>query len=171
MSLFFLLFSYPQRASTQIFLITENICLDQCSLSKDEGICPGNVPRFYFDHSAQRCLLFSYGGCGGNINNFVTEKACINSCGGPTGALLHAIQLHGRIYSYFWSAGGFFNCEFLGWSIRYEIEKPKFVFCSGWEIFDLYTPKSGKKLNINEKIFFLLWNIYPECSLIHHQFL
>ena len=23
--------------------------LDQCSLVKDEGICPGNVPRFYFD--------------------------------------------------------------------------------------------------------------------------
>ena len=22
---------------------------DQCSLVKDEGICPGNVPRFYFD--------------------------------------------------------------------------------------------------------------------------
>lgn len=69
--------------------------IDQCSQVKDEGICPGNVPRFYFDQSAQRCLLFSYGGCGGNTNNFLTEDSCIGTCGGPSGALIHAIQLHG----------------------------------------------------------------------------
>ena len=63
---------------------------------KDEGICPGNVPRFYFDQSASRCLLFSYGGCGGNTNNFLTEESCIGSCGGPRGALIHAIQRHGE---------------------------------------------------------------------------
>ena len=69
---------------------------DQCSQVKDEGICPGNVPRFYFDQSAKRCLLFSYGGCGGNTNNFLTEESCIGTCGGPSGALIHAIQLHGK---------------------------------------------------------------------------
>ena len=69
---------------------------DQCSQVKDEGICPGNVPRFYFDQSASRCLLFSYGGCGGNTNNFLTEESCIGSCGGPRGALIHAIQRHGE---------------------------------------------------------------------------
>ena len=41
--------------------------------------------------------MFSYGGCGGNTNNYVTEESCISACGGPTGALLHAIQLHGNI--------------------------------------------------------------------------
>ena len=70
---------------------------DQCSQVKDEGICPGNVPRIYFDQAAGRCLLFSYGGCGGNTNNFLTEDSCIATCGGPTGALIHAIQLHGNI--------------------------------------------------------------------------
>ena len=78
-------------------LICSLSCLDQCSQVKDEGICPGNVPRFYFDKTAERCLLFSYGGCGGNTNNFVTEEGCISTCGGPAGALLHAIQLHGNI--------------------------------------------------------------------------
>ena len=73
--------------------------LDQCSQVKDEGICPGNVPRIYFDQTAKRCLLFSYGGCGGNTNNFLTEDSCIATCGGPTGALIHAIQLHGNIQS------------------------------------------------------------------------
>jgi len=71
--------------------------IDQCSLVKDEGICPGNVPRFYFDQLAERCLLFSYGGCGGNTNNFQSEESCISTCGGPTGALVHAIQLHGGL--------------------------------------------------------------------------
>jgi len=80
-----------------IKLICSLSCLDQCSQVKDEGICPGNVPRFYFDKTAERCLLFSYGGCGGNTNNFVTEEGCISTCGGPAGALLHAIQLHGNI--------------------------------------------------------------------------
>ena len=70
---------------------------DQCSQVKDEGICPGNVPRFYFDQTAKRCLLFSYGGCGGNTNNFLTEESCIGACGGPSGALIHAIQLHGKL--------------------------------------------------------------------------
>lgn len=71
--------------------------IDQCSQVKDEGICPGNVPRIYFDQAAKRCLLFSYGGCGGNTNNFLTEDSCIATCGGPTGALIHAIQLHGGL--------------------------------------------------------------------------
>lgn len=71
--------------------------IDQCAQVKDEGVCPGNVPRFYFDQSAERCLLFSYGGCGGNINNFQSEESCISSCGGPSGALIHAIQLHGGL--------------------------------------------------------------------------
>ena len=53
-------------------------------------------PRFYFDQTASRCLLFSYGGCGGNTNNFLTEESCIGTCGGPSGALIHAIQLHGE---------------------------------------------------------------------------
>ena len=55
--------------------------------------------RFYFDQTASRCLLFSYGGCGGNTNNFLTEESCIGTCGGPSGALIHAIQLHGELSS------------------------------------------------------------------------
>ena len=148
--------------------IREFCVADQCSQVKDEGICPGNVPRIYFDQafcvrivlvrlgnssltsknsisskdfvfcsdillahtqskdldirmmrnqqrvgikappqlttklmpvpqSAQRCLLFSYGGGGGNTNNFLTEDSCIAACGGPSGALVHAIQLHGAL--------------------------------------------------------------------------
>ena len=52
---------------------------------RDEGICTGYVPRFYFNKELGRCELFSYGGCGGNNNNFETEEECAGHCGGPLG--------------------------------------------------------------------------------------
>ena len=58
--------------------------------------------QLWFHQHAERCLLFSYGGCGGNTNNFQSEESCISTCGGPTGALIHAIQLHGRSLTDFW---------------------------------------------------------------------
>ena len=64
---------------------------DTCSQKKDEGICPGNVPRFYFNKRRGRCELFSYGGCGGNTNNFETQDECVAHCGGPLDEVLHAV--------------------------------------------------------------------------------
>lgn len=59
--------------------------IDTCSQIKDEGICTGYVPRFYFNKKLGRCELFSYGGCGGNNNNFESEDNCVAHCGGPSG--------------------------------------------------------------------------------------
>ena len=57
---------------------------DTCSQKRDAGICPGNVPRFYFDKKIGRCQLFTYGGCGGNSNNFASLVDCVANCGGPS---------------------------------------------------------------------------------------
>ena len=57
---------------------------DTCSQKRDAGICPGNVPRFYFDKKIGRCQLFTYGGCGGNTNNFASLDDCAANCGGPS---------------------------------------------------------------------------------------
>ena len=63
---------------------TIEICfLDKCSQKRDAGICPGNVPRFYFDKKLGSCRLFTYGGCGGNSNNFASLDDCVANCGGP----------------------------------------------------------------------------------------
>ena len=59
------------------------VFLDICSQKRDSGICPGNVPRFYFEKSLGMCQLFSYGGCGGNSNNFEILDQCVAHCGGP----------------------------------------------------------------------------------------
>ena len=61
-----------------------SIEIDTCSQKRDAGICPGNVPRFYFDKEEGRCQLFTYGGCGGNSNNFRSQNECVAHCGGPS---------------------------------------------------------------------------------------
>ncbi|GIY93653.1 carboxypeptidase inhibitor SmCI, partial [Caerostris extrusa] len=54
----------------------ENIC----RLPAEVGTCHAHIERYYFDHEQGRCLKFIYGGCGGNANNFETERECENSC-------------------------------------------------------------------------------------------
>src|SRR5687768_9884808 len=41
-----------------------------CALPPDPGPCNAAMPRFYFDWASGFCREFTYGGCGGNPNNF-----------------------------------------------------------------------------------------------------
>lgn len=38
------------------------------------------IERFYFNPSKQDCSVFIYGGCGGNGNNFVSKRECLDFC-------------------------------------------------------------------------------------------
>lgn len=56
-----------------------------CSLPEDRGDCLNSqsarsIRRWRFDESLGRCLQFSYSGCRGNRNNFVTEASCAMRC-------------------------------------------------------------------------------------------
>ncbi|GIX78160.1 hypothetical protein CEXT_219481 [Caerostris extrusa] len=53
---------------------------DTCRLPAEIGTCHAHIERYYFDHEQGRCVKFIYGGCGGNANNFETERECENSC-------------------------------------------------------------------------------------------
>lgn len=53
---------------------------DACMLPFQVGPCKGTLPRFYFDASTQTCKGFTYGGCQGNNNNFVTINECESKC-------------------------------------------------------------------------------------------
>mmetsp|Transcript_31142 Transcript_31142/g.50028 ORF Transcript_31142/g.50028 Transcript_31142/m.50028 type:complete len:174 (+) Transcript_31142:38-559(+) len=62
---------------------TQEECLnacssDICSLAAETGACRGAFPRYYFDGS--QCSQFTYGGCGGNANNFESLEDCQNLC-------------------------------------------------------------------------------------------
>ena len=58
----------------------QSTCQDVCQLPKDPGPCRSAMPRFYYDSQAGACLDFSYGGCDGNGNNFLTKNDCDSAC-------------------------------------------------------------------------------------------
>ncbi|CAM2105418.1 tissue factor pathway inhibitor 2 isoform X1 [Caretta caretta] len=51
-----------------------------CYSPKDEGLCSSSVTRYYYNSKSQSCEEFSYTGCGGNANNFVSKKDCYSIC-------------------------------------------------------------------------------------------
>ncbi|CAF0795267.1 unnamed protein product [Brachionus calyciflorus] len=53
-----------------------------CFQDKNIGICNALLDRFYFNSTSYTCEPFDYGGCGGNSNNFLSEKDCRDKCSG-----------------------------------------------------------------------------------------
>ncbi|XP_074052211.1 tissue factor pathway inhibitor 2 [Macrotis lagotis] len=51
-----------------------------CYSPLDEGSCSANVTRYYFNWKRKICESFTYTGCGGNENNFVSLKDCAHVC-------------------------------------------------------------------------------------------
>ncbi|CAH1783698.1 unnamed protein product [Owenia fusiformis] len=58
---------------------TVNI-INICNLDPDRGPCKRNRRRYYYNPLNNQCLQFSYGGCQGNSNNFLTQTACEKQC-------------------------------------------------------------------------------------------
>ncbi|XP_067326954.1 BPTI/Kunitz domain-containing protein-like [Anolis sagrei] len=52
----------------------------KCKLSQESGPCMAKFEQFYFDTRSKRCQSFTYSGCGGNENRFVTMLDCLLSC-------------------------------------------------------------------------------------------
>ncbi|XP_070587011.1 carboxypeptidase inhibitor SmCI-like isoform X2 [Erythrolamprus reginae] len=51
-----------------------------CSLPMVRGPCVALLERWYYYPELRRCLRFTYGGCGGNANNFMTQRSCERAC-------------------------------------------------------------------------------------------
>ena len=49
---------------------------DVCYMEYETGSCYGNISRYYYNHKTDKCELFNYGGCDGNLNNFETQISC-----------------------------------------------------------------------------------------------
>eukprot|EP00054_Salpingoeca_dolichothecata_P028024 m.209432 g.209432 ORF g.209432 m.209432 type:complete len:1116 (-) comp26104_c0_seq3:129-3476(-) len=60
-----------------------NAKCDICHQPQQAGDCKAALPRYYFNTKTEKCELFSYGGCGGNDNNFKTAQECEKQCGKP----------------------------------------------------------------------------------------
>lgn len=53
---------------------------ERCHGSADPGPCRAAFPRYFYDPATNSCKRFTYGGCMGNANNFVSEDECLRSC-------------------------------------------------------------------------------------------
>ncbi|NXR44430.1 TFPI1 inhibitor, partial [Hippolais icterina] len=51
-----------------------------CMAPMDRGLCRANELRFFYNYSTGKCRPFSYSGCGGNENNFISRKSCLRIC-------------------------------------------------------------------------------------------
>ncbi|UYV63957.1 SPINT2 [Cordylochernes scorpioides] len=54
----------------------------ECYERLDSGKCDSAFSRFYYDYETNSCKPFTFGGCGGNRNNFCTRQECVEFCGG-----------------------------------------------------------------------------------------
>ncbi|KIH61948.1 Kunitz/Bovine pancreatic trypsin inhibitor domain protein [Ancylostoma duodenale] len=51
-----------------------------CLLPKRVGRCRASFRRYYYDSEEKKCKMFTYGGCRGNGNRFLTEENCRKEC-------------------------------------------------------------------------------------------
>lgn len=52
------------------------LCLDPL----DKGKCSASFPRYYYNAATKKCEEFTYSGCGGSSNNFVSRQSCLDVC-------------------------------------------------------------------------------------------
>lgn len=53
---------------------------NKCEQDIEPGPCAGNFTRWGYNKDTEQCEEFNYGGCKGNLNSFLTETECENSC-------------------------------------------------------------------------------------------
>lgn len=53
---------------------------ETCSLGPDAGDCNAAFQRWFHNPRSQTCQPFTWGGCGGNSNNFTSERECLRRC-------------------------------------------------------------------------------------------
>ena len=61
-----------------------------CQRPVDHGTCSSPIQMWAFD--GIRCVPFTYGGCGGNLNRFFTRTHCEATCGMTTTTMPSTIK-------------------------------------------------------------------------------
>ena len=56
------------------------ISIEICALPESAGNCLAYIRNWRYDAVTGHCVEFTYGGCGGNKNNFDSKEKCENYC-------------------------------------------------------------------------------------------
>jgi len=55
-----------------------------CSELPDPGVCKSEFKRWYYSPDEETCKEYTYSGCGGNRNSFMSYENCIDTCHSPS---------------------------------------------------------------------------------------
>ncbi|XP_029822616.2 carboxypeptidase inhibitor SmCI [Ixodes scapularis] len=53
---------------------------ESCKPAAEPGVCDAYMPRWFFNVDTGACERFIYGGCGGNLNNYLSSAECERTC-------------------------------------------------------------------------------------------
>ncbi|XP_064398674.1 leishmanolysin-like peptidase isoform X2 [Halichondria panicea] len=70
-------FSPDGQRSTSVIAFAVPV---NCDMEADTGSCFALIPRYFFNAKTGKCEMFTYGGCGGNNNNYKTLQECTQQC-------------------------------------------------------------------------------------------
>jgi len=79
-SLSVLLVTVLMCASTTTFAVDTRSAPARCQQPFVSGPCKGKIERVGYDVQTDQCTNFTYGGCGGNSNNFMSVEECNTAC-------------------------------------------------------------------------------------------
>lgn len=67
--------------------------LELCGAEPEVGPCRAMFQHWYYDSTVGSCKPFTYGGCRGNKNNYVTKQSCMDTCTGKQ----HTCPIHSQM--------------------------------------------------------------------------
>ncbi|XP_055636645.1 kunitz-type serine protease inhibitor bitisilin-1 [Toxorhynchites rutilus septentrionalis] len=79
--------AYNKREGSAALLAPSNrvdtgIKGEKCKLPQRKGVCRALLPRWRYDPDSKTCHEFTFGGCDGNANNFMSYEKCMETCKG-----------------------------------------------------------------------------------------
>uniref|UniRef100_A0A3Q4HFX8 BPTI/Kunitz inhibitor domain-containing protein n=1 Tax=Neolamprologus brichardi TaxID=32507 RepID=A0A3Q4HFX8_NEOBR len=78
---YYILFGSLTQWWNNSYILTVYFTLSElCFRPVDKGTCSGSENRYAYIPERKRCQVFSYSGCGGNENNFITRRHCFHKC-------------------------------------------------------------------------------------------
>ncbi|XP_018583244.1 kunitz-type protease inhibitor 1a [Scleropages formosus] len=69
-------------AVVKIIVLTLEQSQNHCLVPKKVGMCRGSFPRWHYNAATNGCEPFTFGGCKGNNNNYLTQAECTKACQG-----------------------------------------------------------------------------------------